>query len=162
MKRPWPAYQERDYQWAAELASYLVRVDNDDMAARTVKAAAFRQLGYASMNINWRNWYLTSALELEGRLDTLETAKKMANIFMPPDILAEMPVEVSIDAWTTRLKAEQTLTVKQVAGVCIHRFGRILRVDDTARRLPVRYRPGKQDGHGSVHDQTCLQRGIIG
>ncbi len=110
------AYQERDYQWAAELASYLVRVDNDDMAARSVKAAAFRQLGYASMNINWRNWYLTSAQELEGRLDTLETAKKMANIFMPPDILAEMPVEVSIDAWTTRLKAEQTLTVNRSLG----------------------------------------------
>ena len=110
------AYEERDYQWAAELAGYLVRVDNDDMAARTVKAAAFRQLGYASMNINWRNWYLTSALELEGRLDTLETAKKMANIFMPPDILAEMPVAVSIDAWTTRLKAEQTLSVNRSLG----------------------------------------------
>ena len=110
------AYDERDYQWAAELASYLVRVDNGDMAARSLKAAAFRQLGYASMNINWRNWYLTSALELEGRLDTLETARKMANIFMPPDILAEMPVDVSIDAWTTRLKAEQTLSVNRSLG----------------------------------------------
>ena len=110
------AYNQHDYQWAAELASYLVRVNNENMQARRIKAAAFRQLGYASMNINWRNWYLTSAMELEGRLDTLETAKKMANIFMPPDILAEMPVDVSINAWTTRLKAEQTLSVNRSLG----------------------------------------------
>ncbi len=110
------AYEVDDYQWAAELASYLVRVDVNNMEARQIKAAAFRQLGYASMNINWRNWYLTSALELERRLDTLETAKKMANIFMPPDILAEMPVDVSINGWTTRLKAERTLSVNRSLG----------------------------------------------
>ena len=110
------AYEERDYQWAAELATYLVRVDADNMEARNIKAAAFRRLGYASMNINWRNWYLTAAMELEGKLDTQETAKKMANIFMPPDILAEMPVDVSINAWTTRLKAEQTLSVNRSLG----------------------------------------------
>ena len=110
------AYRDQDYQWAAELATYLVRVDAGDMEARKIKAASFRQLGYASMNINWRNWYLTSALELEGRLDTLETAKKMANIFMPPDILAEMPVDVSINGWTIRLKAERTLSVNSSLG----------------------------------------------
>ena len=110
------AYKEQDYQWAAELASYLIRVDADNMEARKVKASAFRRLGYASMNINWRNWYLTSALELEGRLDTLETAKKMADIFTPPDILAEMPVDVSINTWTTRLKAEETLSVNRSLG----------------------------------------------
>ncbi len=40
----------------------------------------------------------------------------MANIFMPPDILAEIPVDVSIDAWTPRLKAEQTLTESRSLG----------------------------------------------
>ena len=116
------AYKEQDFQWAAELATYLVRVDADNMEARNIKAAAFRQLGYASMNINWRNWYLTSAMELEGSLDTLETARKMANIFTPPDILAEMPVDVSINAWTTRLKAELTLSVNRSLGFGISRI----------------------------------------
>lgn len=110
------AYEEQDYQWAAELASYLIRVDVTDMEARQIKAAAFRQLGYASMNINWRNWYLTSALELEGKLDKLVGAGDMADIFMPPDILAAMPMDVSINAWTTRLKAEETLSVNKSLG----------------------------------------------
>ena len=70
------AYKEQDYQWAAELASYLIRVDAGNMEARNIKAAAFRQLGYASMNINWRNWYLTSALELEAGLTRWRRQKK--------------------------------------------------------------------------------------
>ena len=107
------AYMAGDYQWAAELASYLIRIDLNNMEARKIKAAAFRHLGYASMNINWRNWYLTSALELEGQLDARLGASNMANIFTPPDLLAELPVDVSISGWTSRLKAEQTLDVNQ-------------------------------------------------
>ena len=40
----------------------------------------------------------------------------MADIFTPPDILAEMPVDVSINTWTTRLKAEETLSVNRSLG----------------------------------------------
>jgi alkyl sulfatase BDS1-like metallo-beta-lactamase superfamily hydrolase len=28
-----------------------------------------RELGYAETNNNWRNWYITSAQELEGTID---------------------------------------------------------------------------------------------
>lgn len=110
------AYQNSDYQWAAELSTYLIRINNEDVQAREIKAASFRQLGYANMNINWRNWYLSSALELEGKLDTSLIAKKMANIFMPPDIVTEMPPAVSINGWTSRLKAEETLSVNMSLG----------------------------------------------
>lgn len=110
------AYETAEYQWASELLSYLVRIDHQDLPARQLKAAAFRQLGYASMNINWRNWYLSAALELEGRLDAGGYADKMAKIFMPPDIVTEIPARVSIRGWTTRLKAEQTLGVEMSLG----------------------------------------------
>ncbi len=105
------AYRDGEFQWAAELATYLIRIDKEDMPARQLKAAAFRQLGYSSMNINWRNWYLTSAMELEGQLDAAIDAQTMAKIFMPPDIATEMPVDVSIHSWTSRLKAEDTYHV---------------------------------------------------
>jgi alkyl sulfatase BDS1-like metallo-beta-lactamase superfamily hydrolase len=110
------AYENNDYQWAAELTTYLIRINNDDMRAREIKARAFRKLGYANMNINWRNWYLSSALELEGKSNTAIDAKKMANIFMPPDIVTEMPLAVSINGWTSRLKAEDTLSVTMSLG----------------------------------------------
>ena len=63
------AYKADDFQWAAELATLLLDNDASDTQARDIKAAAFRQMGYASININWRNWYLTSAMELEGALE---------------------------------------------------------------------------------------------
>ena len=110
------SYADGDYQWAAELTTYLTRIDKTDSDARSLKANAFRQLGYASMNINWRNWYLTSAKELEGRLDAAVDAKKMANIFMPPDIVTEMPAAVSINSWTSRLKAEDALATELSMG----------------------------------------------
>jgi alkyl sulfatase BDS1-like metallo-beta-lactamase superfamily hydrolase len=40
----------------------------------------------------------------------------MANIFTPPDIVTEMPVAVSIRGWTSRLKAEDTLSVSMSLG----------------------------------------------
>ena len=103
--------EDDDPQWAAELATYLIRIDNDDMPARHIKAEAFRQLGYASMNVNWRNWYLTSAHELSGTLNAAMDAEKMAKVFMPPDIITEIPAGVSISSWSTRLKSEDTLAV---------------------------------------------------
>jgi alkyl sulfatase BDS1-like metallo-beta-lactamase superfamily hydrolase len=116
LKAALTAYDKDDYQWASELATLLIRINNEDAKAKEIKAASFRQLGYANMNINWRNWYLTSALELEGKLASALDAKKMANIFMPPDIVTNLPAAVSIKGWTTRLKAEQTLQVSMSLG----------------------------------------------
>jgi alkyl sulfatase BDS1-like metallo-beta-lactamase superfamily hydrolase len=100
-----------DAQWAAELATYLIRVSHEDREARAVKAAAFRKLGFASINTNWRNWYLASAHELDGTLDTAAvTARARAN-FGSPETVAALPARTWVAGLTTRLKAEDTLNV---------------------------------------------------
>jgi alkyl sulfatase BDS1-like metallo-beta-lactamase superfamily hydrolase len=63
------AFAEGEFQWSAELATHAVRVDLDDMGPRQLKADALRELGYRETNPNWRNWYMTSAVELEGTVD---------------------------------------------------------------------------------------------
>jgi alkyl sulfatase BDS1-like metallo-beta-lactamase superfamily hydrolase len=63
------AFAEGEFQWSAELATHAVRVDLDDMGPRQLKADALRELGYRETNPNWRNWYMTSAVELEGDVD---------------------------------------------------------------------------------------------
>lgn len=103
------AYASEEYQWAAELATYLIRVDHDDTEARKVKAASFRHLGYAQININWRNWYLTSAMELDGDIDPLPSLYRLAQIFSSDDVVSEWPADFLIQGMTTRLKAEETL-----------------------------------------------------
>ena len=59
------ALSDDDPQWAAELATLLIRIDRDDAAARRIKAASFRKQGYAQINAIWRNWYLSGARELD-------------------------------------------------------------------------------------------------
>ena len=76
----------------------MSRFKPDCGAGRNIKAAAFRNLGYAQMNINWRNWYLTSAMELDESLD-METAHKMpGQKFASPDVVKALPAGVIIES----------------------------------------------------------------
>ena len=110
------AYAEEEYQWAAELTTYLIRVDKDDADAKQIKAASFRHLGYAQININWHNWYLTSAMELEGSIKPMESLARLASIFSSADIVSEWPADFLVEGLTTRLKAEETLDMHMTAG----------------------------------------------
>ena len=103
------AYEKGEAQWAAELATHLVRIDHKDMPARLLKAAALRKLGYASMNTNWRNWYLTSAQELEGHIDPVADLRKFIGAFSSPDIVAAWPLARLVEGLGPRLAAEKTL-----------------------------------------------------
>lgn len=75
-----------DPQWAAELLTDLVTANNRDTAARELKARALRQIGYQTLNTNWRGFYLTGARELEDRIDTVELMTRMRGIFSPDNI----------------------------------------------------------------------------
>lgn len=68
LKEAQAAFDSQDYQWVAEMTTYLIRVDKSDMNARQIKARSLRQLGFQTINSNWRCWYLTSADELDGRV----------------------------------------------------------------------------------------------
>ena len=75
-------------------------------------------MGYASININWRNWYLTSAMELEGALEQRLAAVDMRAVFLPPDIVAALPT-AAILQHDQRLKAEQALAIQQTLAIGI-------------------------------------------
>jgi len=101
------AYEKRDYQFAAELATPLVRIDKGDMDARQLKAAAFRKIGYASGNANYRNYYLVSAMELDDQIPAAlylhEAGKKLASGFKG------LPALNQVEILPSRLRAEETL-----------------------------------------------------
>jgi alkyl sulfatase BDS1-like metallo-beta-lactamase superfamily hydrolase len=60
------AYQDGDYLWSAQIAGYLV-VHNNSAENRQIKANALRQMAYRTTSTNSRSWYLSEALELEGK-----------------------------------------------------------------------------------------------
>ncbi len=113
------AYLKGDYQWAAELAGYAIRVDQDDKLARDIKARSFRKLGYASMNINWRNWYLTSAMELEGQFDAddvRDQAAKLRGVFLSPQMVKNFTPQAFLGNWVTRIDPQKAADVQMTLG----------------------------------------------
>ena len=89
-------------QWAAELLTHLIRVNKEDLEARKLKADSLRQLAYKTENSNWRNWYITSARELDGSLNKAAGAAVLSSL-AAPDILRALPVSKFFESMTVRL-----------------------------------------------------------
>lgn len=109
------AFEHGETQWAAELATRIIRVDQDDMAARRLKAAAFRRQGYGQINAIWRNWYLSAARELDG-FDLMPFLRDSAGSFVSPDLIGALPARTFFEFLATRVKAEDTLGVTMTVG----------------------------------------------
>ena len=99
------AYNKDGFQFSAELLTYLIRVDHDDSAARQLKAHAFRQMGYAEVNTTWRSWYLTSALELEGKVSPREEGQNLMKQYGATR-LDSMSAKDILEVLRYRVKAE--------------------------------------------------------
>ena len=107
------AAEAGDHHWAAELSRHLVRVDADDREARTIKAAALRQIGYTTSNSNWRrNWYLTAAHELDGTIDYSRKLNLAAS-----DQTAAMPAPALLEGLRFRIDPAKAEGVEQSIGV---------------------------------------------
>ena len=96
------AFDIGEHQWTAELLTHLIRVNKDDLEARKLKADSLRQLAYKTENSNWRNWYITSARELDGSLNKAAGAAVLSSL-AAPDILKALPVSKFFESMTVRL-----------------------------------------------------------
>jgi alkyl sulfatase BDS1-like metallo-beta-lactamase superfamily hydrolase len=110
------AFVNGDPQFAAELTSYLIRIDQNDMEARKLKAAAYRVLGYAAINATWRGFYLTGARVLEGSLDLDPIYSLLGDFLISPDVLSLFPALNQVEGMPVRLKAEETLDLIEAVG----------------------------------------------
>lgn len=126
-------------RWAAELVSLLVKLDTTDTEARTLKARALQRLGFATENINWRNWYLTAARELEGRYESVSAGGRGS--MASPDILRTIPPLRLLEMLSIRVAAERTFDVHR----CLQ-----FEVRDEKQILTVELRHGVLQIHESA------------
>jgi alkyl sulfatase BDS1-like metallo-beta-lactamase superfamily hydrolase len=96
------AFDKGDHQWAAELLTHVIRTNKNDLEARKLKADALRQLAYKTQNINWRNWYISSARELDGTLNKAVASATMSSL-AAPEIMQQLPLSKFFEAMTVRL-----------------------------------------------------------
>lgn len=114
------ALTQGQYQWAAELATLLIRADHENFNARKIKAKAFRQLAITVTNPNWRNWYLSAAVELCFQPGKIEPDPNGPCLPFPlpsfprgltsPDFIANLPPDKWVNSWTIRWKPNSDTT----------------------------------------------------
>jgi len=138
------ALDKSDYQWAAELLTYLIRVNKDDSQARSLKARALRQLAYRTENTNWRDWYITSARELDNSLNKVVATAAMGSL-ANPDILKQLPVNKFFEAMTVRLDSVKTADVHLAVA---------FRFTDTGQGCALEVRRGVAQLHESLPAQA--------
>ncbi|WP_240666715.1 alkyl sulfatase dimerization domain-containing protein [Longirhabdus pacifica] len=74
------AYAIHDYQWVLELSDLLYQFPNYQQQAKQLKANALWQLGLQQGNANARNYYLTQALEITGKVSLPDTPNALSRL----------------------------------------------------------------------------------
>jgi alkyl sulfatase BDS1-like metallo-beta-lactamase superfamily hydrolase len=96
------SYDEGDYRWVAEVVNHVVFADADNVAAKSLLADAYEQLGYQAESGPWRNFYLTGALELRRGVTKLPVPNTAS-----PDTIRAMPIEMFFDFLGVRLNGDR-------------------------------------------------------
>ncbi len=99
------AFAEKKYNLSAKLLSYAIAAEPENKQAKQLKADALRQMAYTTQSgIQVRNFMLTEALHLEGKLDwkapppQLMFAEATVDGIMAADPLATLQtLEINID-----------------------------------------------------------------
>jgi len=131
------AFDKGDHQWAAELLTHVIRTNKDDQEARKLKADALRQLAYKTANSNWRNWYITSARELDGSMNKMVAAGTMSSL-AAPEIMQQLPLSKFFDAMTVRLDPVKSAEAHTTVA---------FRITDTGETYAVEVRRGVAQVH---------------
>ena len=133
--------RREDFQWAAELATILIRAQPNDMSARKIKAEAYRKLGARALDPNWSDWYFTAANELDNPPGTCFIKYLPAGL-VSPVIQSAVPISNWVDSWTWHLDGQRAAHEK--AGMS----------------LGFWFEPTKQD-FGSAGYVLQLRHGIV-
>ncbi len=151
------AIDDGEYTWAAEILTNVIRVDNSDMEARRLKAEAYRQFAYTLYNVNWRNWSLTAAAELEGEADLTG-----GFAFTSPDVIQAFPTDVLLQMLTTRIDPEKSIDVKMTMGIHLPDVDESYGLE--IRRGVVQFHPTrpKMADFTLVADRAYLNRLMVG
>ena len=106
------ALDAKRFEWAAELATHLIRLEPGSKASRQIKADALRALGQRHINSNARNYYLTQALELEGKVQ-IDSDPSRENAL---SFVRTIPIGKFVSAMPANLDYDKSADTEMVTG----------------------------------------------
>jgi alkyl sulfatase BDS1-like metallo-beta-lactamase superfamily hydrolase len=104
------AQNDGEHQWALELSDFVLRIDPGDDEAKQVRIGALLALGEAESNPNARHYYLTTALELDGKVDIQEYNNAT------DDMMKILPTRRFFDSLAVNLNSQSSLDLNQKVG----------------------------------------------
>jgi alkyl sulfatase BDS1-like metallo-beta-lactamase superfamily hydrolase len=81
-----------EYSWAAELSTYLIYAFPDNREGKLLKSDALRKLGWENPTSGGRNWYLTQANILDGKINS-STLQRLPNTNVVDQILPTLSID---------------------------------------------------------------------
>jgi alkyl sulfatase BDS1-like metallo-beta-lactamase superfamily hydrolase len=109
LERARKAAKEGDGQWVMELTDHLLKLDPGNRDAVRLRVSALRSLAARQNNSNARNYYLTSALELEGKADI-----RKANV--SAETVHKIPLRAIFESMAVRLDPEKSADTDTTVG----------------------------------------------
>ncbi len=113
------AIDNGEYEWAAELGSFVLAVEHDNEKAKLQQAYVLRVLSQRSEGQDERHWLLTEARVLEGKITIVPGAFTQSS----PEQMAELPIEKLIKFLPTKLDPQKAAEVDTVLGVTYSDIG---------------------------------------
>lgn len=104
------ALSDEQYAWAAEVATHWIRLAPSSREAKQAKADALRALALRQINANSRNYYLTQALELEGKVEIRDETKPENAL----SFVSTVPIGRFIEAMPANLLYEKSADMEMV------------------------------------------------
>ena len=102
-----------EYYWAAELSTYALNVEPENIEVKLLKAYSLRVIGQKMISSDGRHWALTSALELEGKI----TIDPNGFTQTSPEQLAVIPIEKLLKTLSPTLNQESVQGVNGALNV---------------------------------------------
>ena len=96
------AVKEKNMQWALELSDYLISLDLFTDEVKELRKEALIYEGSRSSNPNKRNYFLTSALELNGSIEEISLLDRTSE-----DLLHQISIDTLFDVLSTRYNPEE-------------------------------------------------------
>jgi alkyl sulfatase BDS1-like metallo-beta-lactamase superfamily hydrolase len=82
----------KEYSWAAELSTYVLYNVPNNKEAKLLKADALRNLGWQNPTAGGRNWYLTQANILDGKINST-ILQRLSNTNLVDQVLPTVSID---------------------------------------------------------------------
>ncbi|MEH6944205.1 alkyl sulfatase dimerization domain-containing protein [Bacillus sp. JJ722] len=106
----------KENAWAAELITHVLDIDPDNQEARQIKANALRQMGYVTPAISSRNFYLTQALVLEGKVDFAHIPPGFPGT-LDEESMKKLPIENFVRLLEYKIDPEKSANIDKILSI---------------------------------------------